>query len=74
VAVDQNNYKVSYAYGIETVPTIFLTDKAGKVSTVSVGFVRDELKRFSQQISALLGSPPAEIFKPGEFVPAIKAG
>ncbi|MCI0530674.1 MAG: TlpA family protein disulfide reductase [candidate division Zixibacteria bacterium] len=72
--IDQNNYKVSYAYGIDTVPTMILVEKDVKVSAVSVGFVKDELAALSKQISTLLGAEPTEIFKPGEYVPAIKPG
>src|SRR4030065_2752641 len=46
--LDLENYKVSYAYGIDTVPTIFFVDKNGEILFTSVGFVKDELAELSK--------------------------
>src|SRR4030065_2342060 len=67
--LDLENYKTSYAYGIDTVPTIFLVDKNGEILYTRVGFVKDEITELSKKIAAKLGSPAFEVFKPGEFVP-----
>ena len=72
--LDLENYKVSYAYGIDTVPTIFLVDKNGEILFTSVGFVKDELAELSKKIALKLGMPAFEVYKPGENVPALKAG
>ena len=72
--LDLENYKTSYAYGIDTVPTIFLADKNGEILLTSVGFVKDEIAELSKKIAAKLGAPVFEVFKPGEHVPALKAG
>jgi peroxiredoxin len=72
--LDMENYKVSYAYGIDTVPTIFLVDKNGEILFTSVGFVKDELAELSKKIAEKLGVKNFEVFKPGENVPALKAG
>ena len=72
--LDLENYKTSYAYGIDTVPTIFLVDKNGEILFTSVGFVKEELAELSKKIALKLGMPAFEVFKPGEHVPALKAG
>jgi len=72
--VDQDNYKVSYAYGIDAVPTIFLVDKNGEILFSSVGFVKDEISELSKKIAEKLGVKNFEVFNPGEYVPALKAG
>lgn len=74
VLVDLENYKTSYAYGIDTVPTIFLIDKNGEILFTSVGFVRDELTEISRKVAQKLGAQAFEVFKPGEDIPALKAG
>jgi len=74
VLLDPENYKTSYAYGIDTVPTFFLIDKNGEILLSSVGFVRDELKELSRLIALKLGAKAFEVFKPTENVPALKAG
>jgi len=72
--LDLENYKTSYSYGIDTVPTIFLVDKNGEILLTSVGFVKDELAELSKKIANKLGAPAFEVYKPGEHVPALKAG
>src|SRR3989304_2178880 len=72
--LDLENYKTSYAYGIDTVPTIFLVDKNGEILLTSVGFVKDEITELSKTSAAKLGVQAFEVFKPGEYVPALKAG
>ncbi len=72
--LDLENYKVSYAYGIDTVPTIFLVDKNGEILYTSVGFVKDELTELSKKIGSKLSAPVFEVYRPGEYVPALKAG
>jgi peroxiredoxin len=74
VLVDQANYKVSYAYGIDTVPTLFLVDKSGEIFLTSVGFVKDELTQVSKKIAQKLGTQLVEVFRPEDNVPALKAG
>src|SRR4030066_71638 len=52
--LDLENYKTSYAYGIDTVPTIFLVDKNGEILYTSVGFVKDEITELSNKIAGIL--------------------
>ncbi len=72
--LDLENYKTSYAYGIDTVPTVFLVDKNGEILFTSAGFVKDEITELSKKIAAKLGAPVFDVFKPGENIPALKAG
>jgi len=74
VLTDPENYKTSYAYGVDTVPSIFLIDKNGEIFFTSVGFVKDELTELSGKIAQKLGTQVIEVYKPGEYVPAFKAG
>src|SRR4030067_2228347 len=61
--LDLENYKTSYAYGIDTVPTIFLVDKNGEILLTSVGFVKDEMTELSKKIAGKLETPVFEVYK-----------
>lgn len=74
VASETGAYKVSNAYGITTVPTLFLIDKGGKILSSGEGFVKTEVSELSQMIAQKLGGETFEVFQPGENVPAFKAG
>ncbi|HLH05761.1 MAG TPA: TlpA disulfide reductase family protein [Terriglobales bacterium] len=71
---DPKGYPVSNAYGITNVPTLFYIAEDGSIEVSSVGWSREDL----QQISRLAGEKCAigklNIIKPGENVPAFKAG
>jgi peroxiredoxin len=63
----ENNYQASNAYGITSVPTMFLVEKDGKVSRSFAGFS----KRDFEEIGARAGVSP---FGPDDHVPEWKAG
>jgi peroxiredoxin len=62
-----NGYEASNAFGISTVPTMFLVERDGTISKVIEGFSRLDV----QELGALAGVNP---FRPGEHVPEWKAG
>jgi peroxiredoxin len=71
---DPNGYAVSNAYGLATVPTMFLIGQDGRIEVSSVGWVRSEIEDINGRLA---GSPQAaipELFQPGEQVADFRAG
>lgn len=64
---DKDRYAASNAYGIVTVPAMFLVESDGTVSRVIEGFDRRAL----EEIAGQAGVNP---FRSGEYVPEWKAG
>jgi peroxiredoxin len=63
----KENYPVSNAYGISTVPSLFLVEKDGEVSKAFSGFSKRDLEAVGQRA----GAKP---FGPEDNVPEWKAG
>ena len=61
------NYPVSNAFGISTVPSLFLVEKDGSISWSSVGFVKSELESLGKRFGVVM-------FTQDDDVPAWKAG
>jgi hypothetical protein len=53
--LDDSRLKVSFAYDIDTVPTLFLADGEGRESAMLVGFVRDEWEALASRLAAQTG-------------------
>ena len=49
--LDDSRLKVSFAFDIDTVPTLFLADAAGEPVQTLVGFVRDEWQALTQRLA-----------------------
>jgi peroxiredoxin len=64
---DQNRYQASDAFGISTVPTMFLVERDGTIGWVQEGFNRRE-------VLAVAGKAGVNPFRSGEYVPEWKAG
>jgi peroxiredoxin len=64
---EENGFPVSSAFGISSVPTMFLIERDGTISRVIEGWVK-------QDIEALAAIAGIAIFRQGENVPAWKAG
>jgi peroxiredoxin len=73
-AIDDDGYPASNAYGLTTVPTVFLIAPDGKVLVSSVGFVKADLEQISVKIGKHLKREPAPVFMPDEVVPESKPG
>jgi hypothetical protein len=71
---DDEPWPASEALGIEVVPTFLRVGKDGRIRDVVVGFQKQKMQDFAAEAAALAGQGPAELFKPGEDVPAFKAG
>jgi peroxiredoxin len=63
----ESGYPASNAYGLTTVPALFLVEPDGRIGWKSEGFFRQEL----EQLAARAGLP---IFQAGERVPEAKYG
>jgi peroxiredoxin len=70
----EKGYPASNAYGLTSVPTIFLIDADGKVRVSSMGFVKDDLERIAAELAEQRKVAPAPLFRPNESVPANKPG
>lgn len=64
---EDDGFPVSDAYGISSVPTLFLVDPGGTISHTVEGWRKKEM----EGLAVPLGS---SLFRPGEYVPEWKAG
>ena len=74
VLLDEENYPVSNAYGLSSVPTIFLIAPGGKVTVSCMGFGKSDLEQIANTLAERRKLPPAPVFRPDENVPAFKPG
>ncbi len=65
--IDDPGYPVSNAYGIDTVPSLFLIEPDRAVSLSGCGFVKKDLEAIGQRV----GAAP---FRAGERVPEYRPG
>jgi peroxiredoxin len=64
---EKDGFAASNAFGISSVPTLFLVEKDGTVSRIIEGWQKKAVEWLGNQA----GMAP---FRPGEFVPELKAG
>jgi peroxiredoxin len=74
MALDEQDYLVSNAYGLTSVPTIFLIDTDGSVKISSMGFVKKDLETIASELASRRKIAPAALFRVDESVPANKPG
>jgi peroxiredoxin len=67
-------WDVSDAYGLDTVPTLFLLDDAGKIIFTSVSFFKDELNQIARLVAQRLGLETIIVAPPDDGEPAFKPG
>jgi thiol-disulfide isomerase/thioredoxin len=72
--VDVPPYDVSNAYGIETVPTLFVIDGAGVVADTVVSWDRAGYNRASARLAELLGVEPVTVSDPSDGLPPFRPG
>jgi len=70
----EKGYPASNAYGLTSVPTIFLIDGDGTVRVSSMGFVKDDLERIAAELAERRQIAPASLFRANESVPANRPG
>jgi len=71
---DENGYAVSNAYGLTSVPTIFLIDTDGTVKVSSMGFDRKDLEAIAANLAERKKIALAPLFRLDEVVPVNKPG
>lgn len=71
---DPANYKVSNAYGLTNVPTVFYIAPDGEIEISSVGWVRAEIADINAKLADHLHATQAQLFRKGEDVADWKAG
>jgi peroxiredoxin len=71
---DPNGYAVSNAYGLTTVPSLFLIGQDGQIEITSVGWVKKEVEDINRKLAAAQQTPLPPIFRPGEDISDFRAG
>jgi peroxiredoxin len=74
MVLDEKGYPVSNAYGLTSVPTIFLIEPDGTVRVSSTGFDKKDLETIARELAGRRRIAPAALFRPDEKVPANKPG
>jgi peroxiredoxin len=72
--LDTQGYPVSNAYGLTSVPTIFLIAPDGKVLVSEMGFNKGDLETIADELAARRKLPPLPLFRSDEAVPAHRPG
>jgi len=73
VMVDTEPYKVSQAYGLTNVPTLFLIDSDRRIVDQCVGFDKADFVRIAQMVAGHAVAPTPDIFG-GQEVPTMAYG
>ena len=74
LVLDPDGYPVSNAYGLTSVPTIFLIESGGKVKVSSTGFDKKDLETIASELAERRKIALTPLFRPDEVVPANKPG
>lgn len=74
MALDPHGFPASNAYGLTSVPTIFLIDPDGEVKLTCFGFNKKDLESIAESLAERQKIPPAALFQPEEAVPANRPG
>jgi peroxiredoxin len=71
---DQPPYATSDAYGIVSVPTLFLVGADATVLESVGAWDRDAFNRVSHHLAELIAADPVDISEPGDGLPAFQPG
>jgi peroxiredoxin len=74
IVTDDEPYKISTAYGLTNVPSIFLIDHDGKILQTQVGFDKAGLMEASRMIAKRVGKAAHAVFTKADNVPDFKPG
>jgi peroxiredoxin len=74
MVLDEKGYPVSNAYGLTSVPTIFLVEPDGSIRVSSTGFDKKDLETIARELAERRRIAPAALFRPDEKVPENKPG
>ena len=72
--LDGPGYPASNAYGLYTVPTVFLIEADGKVKVSCAGFDKADLEKIAAELSQRRKIAAVPLFRTDETVPANKPG
>ena len=71
---DMRSYRVSNAYGLTNVPSIFYVAQDGNIEVSSVGWMKADFEEISRRMAEAGRIAPAVMFRPGEDVRDFQAG
>jgi peroxiredoxin len=74
MALDENDYPASNAYGLTSVPTIFLIEPDATVKVLCMGFEKKGLEDIATFLAERKQIAPAALFRSDEKIPAHKPG
>jgi peroxiredoxin len=74
VLIDDYPYKVSRAYGLQYVPTLFLIAPDGRVKLASDGFAKADLLEMKKSLAKHFSITPPALFHASDRVPEFKPG
>ena len=72
--VRDGDWKVSTAYDLFTVPSVFLLDKGGTVRRVNMGWNKDQYTGLSDEIARVLETSSVPLLSENDKVPVFKPG
>ena len=72
--VRDGDWKVSTAYDLFTVPSVFLLDKGGSVRRVNMGWNKEQYLGLSDEIARVLDTAPVPLLTDSDKVPIFKPG
>jgi hypothetical protein len=64
----EKGYRVSNAYGLINVPTIFLIDSGGTVKVRCMGFGKKDRETIAAELASRKKMAPAAFFRPDEVI------
>jgi len=71
---DSNQYKVSNAYGLTNVPTLFYIAPDGEIEVSSVGWLKADVDEVNRKLAELHNQKAPPLWRAGEDIPAFRAG
>ena len=71
---DPANYKVSNAYGLTNVPTIFYVASSGEIEVSSVGWSKRDVEAINQKLAEHRDQPAAPLWRKGEEIQDLRGG
>ena len=74
ILVDEAPYRVSRAYGLLHVPSLFLIKADGRIALSGDGFCKADLLAIHKSLAKTLGATPPALFLANEKIPDFKPG
>jgi peroxiredoxin len=71
---DPQGYAVSNAYGLTSVPSLFLINQDRQIEISSVGWVKQEIEEINRKLADAQHTPPRPVFHSGDDVRDLRPG